>query len=286
MYYLLVMSVLLASFNSIILKESGAIKKETVFKFNFLSSLVWCVLLFFSNTCTLHINSQVIFWGVLYGVAQTGFLWFKTAAMGTGSVSVTTLIGNSSLLISLFVSLILWKESVTSNDIAGLILLGISIFLCTYRKSDKQYTPGWKYYVVFFLLFAASVGIIFKGFGKSGNIEYCGDMMLFSAIIMLFGNFVVTLITKEGSLVISDKKRKRNFLLSAVGSGFLSCLYNRLNIFLAGSIDAIIFFPGFNGGVVLLSTFLSVILLKEKLLILQKIGLFIGAISICVIGIL
>ncbi len=286
MYYLLGLSILAASFNSIVLNRSGASKKETVFKFNFLCSLVWCVILFFTNKCTLQLTSQVIFWGVLYGTAQTCFLLFKTGAMSTGSVSVTTLIGNSSLLISTFVSLALWKEAVTLTDIIGLATLCVSIFMCTYKKSENEYKPGWKYFVVFFFIFAASVGIIFKAFGKSGNLPYCGDMMLFSAVIMTFTSFIISLFVKDRTSENQEKTDTRKFILFALGSGILSCLYNRLNIFLAGSIDGIIFFPAFNGGVILLSTLLSVFFLKEKLLLPQKIGLITGAISICVIGIL
>lgn len=286
MYYVLGLSILTASFNSIVLNKAGVSKKETVFKFNFLCSLVWCVILFFTNNCTLHLNSQIVLWGVLYGTAQICFLLSKTGAMSTGSVSVTTLIGNSSLLISVFVSMSLWKETVTFVDITGLLILCISIFLCTYKKAESGYKKSWKYFIILFFVFAASVGIIFKAFGKAGNLSYCGDMMLFSAIIMTITSFIISLFVKASSAKNQNTEAKRKFLIYAFASGVLSCLYNRLNIFLASSIDGIIFFPAFNGGVTLLSTLLSVIFLKEKLLLPQKIGLIAGTVSICIIGIL
>ena len=287
MYFLLVISIIAAALNSVLLNKSGACEKNTIFKFNFLCSLVWCIILFFANNCNMHINQQVLFWGALYGVAQSCFLIFKTAAMSTGSVSITTLVGNSSLLISTFVSLILWKETVTLTDVLGLALLCLSIFLCIYEKSEKKYSLKWKYYAFFFFILAASVGLIYKGFGKAGNIEYCGDMMLFSSIIMTFINLIVSLVVKGryglNKSVVSNTKR---FLLFSLGSGLLSCLYNRLNIELAGNIDGIIFFPCFNGGVVILSALFSFIFLKEKLSLYQKTGICIGVISICIIGIL
>ena len=287
MYFLLILSVVAASFNSIVLNKSGANNKNCIFKFNFLCSLVWCIILFLTNNCNLHINQQILFWGALYGIAQSCFLIFKTAAMSTGSVAVTTLVGNSSLLISTFASLVIWKESVTLTDILGLALLCLSIFLCIYEKSEKRYSSKWKYYAFFFFIFAASVGLIYKGFGKAGNIEYCGDMMLFSSIIMTLINLIISFGIKEkyrlNKSVVSNTKR---FLLFALGSGLLSCLYNRLNIELAGDIDGIIFFPCFNGGVVILSALFSFIFLKEKLSLYQKTGICIGVISICIIGIL
>lgn len=110
MNYLLAVSVLAASFNSILLSKSGANKRDTVFGFNFLCALIWCVVLFVGNNCRLHINAQIVFWGIMYGTAQTFFLLFKTAAMSAGSVSITTLIGNSSLLVSLLLVLYFGKK--------------------------------------------------------------------------------------------------------------------------------------------------------------------------------
>ena len=66
------------------------------------------------------------------------------------------------------------------------------------------------------------------------------------------------------------------FCIFAVLSGCLSCLYNRLNIYLSGALDAVIFFPAFNGGVIIASTLLGVICLKEKLSRWQTAGIFLG----------
>ena len=82
------------------------------------------------------------------------------------------------------------------------------------------------------------------------------------------------------------KKEKRLFIILALVSGLLSCLYNRLNIYLSGALDGVIFFPSFNGGVVVLSTVVSMIIFKEKLSAKQLIGLLLGISGICIIGIL
>lgn len=75
------------------------------------------------------------------------------------------------------------------------------------------------------------------------------------------------------------------FILYASVSGILSCVYNRLNIYLSGALNAVVFFPAFNGGVIMLSTVLSVVLLKEKLNFRTSIGILLGIAGICIIGI-
>lgn len=136
MYYMLLFSVIAASFNSVVLNKARVRKKEDVFPFNLIVSLIWLIILFIVNKGHISALPEILFWGILYGLTQTCFILFKTAAMSTGSVSVTTLIGNSSLLISIFVSLIVWKEKITAADIIGLAVLAIAIFMCTYTKKS------------------------------------------------------------------------------------------------------------------------------------------------------
>lgn len=286
MYYLLILSIAAASLNSIVLNKAQASGKDEIFKFSFLCTAVWCVVLFAANGFTVRINSQVLLWGIVYGITQTLFILFKTAAMSTGSVAVTTLIGNSSLLISVAVSLIIWREKIGLIDIIGLIMLLLGICLCTYKKTDEGYRPKWKYYAVLFLVFAAGVGITFKAFGKSGNLDYCGDMMFVSSVVMLIAYFSISMLTGGVKVDKPACGNKHKFVCFALLSGVLSCIYNRLNVFLSGSLDAIIFFPSFNGGVIFLSALLSVCMCGEKLAPRQVLGLVLGIIAICVIGIL
>ena len=129
------------------------------------------------------------------------------------------------------------------------------------------------------------VGIVFKAFGKSAAPERADDMMFVAATVMLVCYFICSIFTGAFKPE-TEKSPQGKFMFFALLCGLLSCLYNRLNIFLAGKMAAIIFFPAFNGSVVLLSAFLSVWMCKEKLSAKQKIGILLGACAICIIGIL
>ena len=286
MYYLLGLSIFAASLNSIMLNKSHVNTKNEIFRFNFLCSVVWCVILLAVCRGEIKCSVQVLLWGILYGVTQALFILFKTAAMSSGSVSVTTLVGNSSLLISIIVSMVVWGEKITVVDIIGLAVMAAAIFLCTYEKTDEVFNPKWKYYAIFFLIFAAGVGISFKAFGKSGNLEYCSDMMFVSSVVMLVFYFTACLLSGGFKNENISCGSKSVFVKYALISGVLSCLYNRLNIFLSGSMAAVIFFPSFNGGVVFLSALLSACLCGEKMVKKRKIGLGLGIIGIIIIGIL
>lgn len=266
-----------------------------VYKYNLLGTVVWCIGLFFVNGCTLNLNFDVVLWAILYGVAQTLFNLFKTQAMNTGPVSITTLIGNCSLVISVVACFIFWDERIGFLDVIGLAVLFCGILLSTYKKTSKNasesYNTKWLIYSALFFVCAAGVGLTFKAFSKSASPEMAGDMMLFSSIVMLISYTIICLFTggfkseKEKNINNDSKDEQKLFIIYALCSGFLSCVYNRLNIFLAGELPGVVFYPLFNGGVVFLSMTLSILLLREKLSRKQIVGIIIGIIGICIIGV-
>ena len=281
MYFWLCLSIVAASSYSILLHNFPANEKGNIFKLNFFASLIWLAILFVFNKCTVTLNPEVVLWGVGYGVVQALFVLFKGKAMNAGSVSVTTLVGNASLLVSIVFSSIVWGEKIGIADVLGLALLFSGIILATYSKSNADTDKKWKYYAIVFFLLSAAVGIIFKGFGKSGVSNHTGDMLIVSAAVMTVFYFFMLCVGKDKTLPFSKKK----FLVVALAAGILSCLYNRLNITLSGLMDAVIFFPAFNGGVVVLSGVLSGIIFKEKLSKKQWVGFSLGLLAIFVIGV-
>lgn len=281
MYGWLVFSVLAASFYSILLHNYPGNEKFNIFKLNFFASIVWVVILFIFNQCKIYLNKEIILWGVTYGVTQALFVLFKAKAMNAGSVSVTTLVGNASLVVSIIFSSIMWNEKISWLDICGVILLIAGMFLSIYKKSTANVDKRWKYYVCVFFLLAAAVGIIFKGFGKSTVSNHTGDMLLVSAAVMMFFYLCVLLTTRDRSMPFAKKK----FFVYVLAAGILSCLYNRFNITLSSAMDAVIFFPVFNGGVVIVSGVLSSLIYKEKFSKRQLVGFGLALFAIFIIGV-
>ena len=282
MLYLILLSIVFASLNSVILHKADLSGSTAVYKFNMIGAAVWCVCLFAVNGFKLHIDKTVLLWGVIYGITQALFILFKTLAMNSGAVSVTTLIGNTSLLVSVLFCFLVWQEPINAADIIGLAILMLGIACSTYEKNNENISRKWVVYSIFFLIFAASVGISFKAFGKKGSVNSAGDMML----VMLASYTVICLCVKKRNASRQGFKIQKEFIIYALLSGCLSCVYNRMNIYLASVVDAVVFFPSFNGGVVFLSAFLSVLLLKEKLKLKTAIGIVLGIAGICIIGIL
>jgi glucose uptake protein GlcU len=169
-------------------------------------------------------------------------------------------------------------------QLLGLILLIISVFLCVYQPGKKSFSLKWVIYVFFFFIFASGVGIIFKTFSKYGGNTDLSAMMICSALVMMVAFLIISISYRPENFLKDDTGIKR-FLLYAIISGVLSCGYNRLNAFLSGALHAVIFFPGFNGGVVLVSTIMGILLCREKYNAKKIIALLLGTVSIVIIGI-
>jgi drug/metabolite transporter (DMT)-like permease len=214
--------------------------------------------------------------------------------MNTGPVSITTLIGNFSLVVSVLVCYILWQERVGIFDLLGLLLLLLGIVLATYKRGGEAFGRKWKIFVVIFLLLSAAIGIVFKAFSKTDSSDAAGDMMLVSSFVMMVCYGAMYLAVK-GRRTAEEKSRAgkhhigssglRSFVACALLSGLLSCLYNRFNIYLSGALDAVIFFPSFNGGVIFTSALLGVLCLGERLSRSQLTGILCGILGIILIGI-
>ena len=283
---LLLPSILFASLNSILLHRVKLTAASSVFGLNAIGSLVWLLCLSAMNGFSLHLSRPILLFGILYGMTQALFIFFKLLAMNSGPVSVTTLCGNASLLLSILVCYFAFGEAVTIGDGIGLFLLLAALLLLTYKKSHggASMSARWGIYTFFFLLLGAGVGIAFKAFGRSGLSDATNDMMITAAFVMLLLFSLLWLFFRHKEAKDAPALG-RDFLAIAVTSGLLSCLYNRLNIYLAGVLDAIIFFPFFNGGVVLFSAVCSVLFTKERMDIRKATGLLLGITSIAVIGV-
>ena len=286
MSFLLLPSILFASLNSILLHRVKITTPASVFGLNAIGSLVWLLCLSALNGFSLHVSRPILIFGILYGVTQTLFILFKLLAMNSGPVSVTTLCGNASLLLSVIVCYFAFGEPITFGDGIGLFLLLAALLLLTYQKGrgGAAMSARWGIYTLLFLVLGAGVGIAFKAFGKSGLSSGTNDMMIMAAAVMLliFSPLWLFFRRKEAK---SAPALGRGFFVVAILSGLLACLYNRLNIYLAGILDAILFFPFFNGGVVLTSAVCSVLFTKEKMDVRKAVGLFLGIAAIAVIGV-
>lgn len=281
MYFLLLSSIIAASLNNTLLHKFP--HSNNVYRFNLHISITWLVMLFIMNHGHLTCNKDIFFWGITYGIVQVLFLIFKTLAMSNGPVSITTLIGNCSMLLSIFASVLIWNETLHIGHIIGISLLLCAILLCTKSDKNKAFSKIWLIYCLLFFILCGSVGIIFKLFAASKSHSYRLDMMIISTLTMIL--FLSTAVFFHKDKCSTTESFKHDIMLT-IPCGIFSCFYNLCNLYLSGALPGRTFFPCFNGGVIILSAIFSKQILKEKFTQKQIGGLFLGTIAVSILGIL
>lgn len=276
LYLLLLISIFFAVLNNILYHKLSEIGKYHNFFFTAFSSLVWLAVLAPMADYRAIVKAELLF-GVLYGAVQAMFLFFKMKAMSTGPVSVTSVVCNCSMVLTTIFGIIIFNEHVNIVQILGSALILFSVFLCVDPKSDMEMTLKWKIYCVFFFAFAAAVGVIFKLFSAeegSGS-----NMMSIAAITMVLTLMLLSFIIEKKPILT------RKQAVFAVFCGILSCIYNRINVFLSGALPSVVFFPIFNGSIVLFSSLSGAFIFKEKLSKKQYSGILVGIFAIIVLAI-
>ena len=144
--FLLAVSIVAALSNNLILHTFPLGDKRNNFLFNFICASVWLIIMFAICCPSLSFTLNEIIFGVLYGLTQSAFLLCKSGAMSSGPVSVTTFIGNCSLLISTLAGFLIWNEKISVPQLIGLILLCVSVFLCTYKTDGTSCKKKWWFF--------------------------------------------------------------------------------------------------------------------------------------------
>ena len=279
-YFMLILSIAMASANNLLLhgfNNRGLRGIGDVLLYNSLVSGIWVVILLVLNG-TAPVSFGSVLWGLLYGSVIAAFLLCKMQAMASGPVSITSFVGCSSLLISTAAGVLIFRETVTLLQAIGVMILIIALFLTISPKAEKS-KSGWKIWCALFFLCSGATGIIFKLHQASDNASGADGMMLVAAIT----SAVIFAVT---SVVVSEKQEHtlphipRYALPFVIGCGIVSCGYNRLNLTLSGQLPSIVFFPVFNGTVILLSSLMAAFIFREKLKPAQLAGMVIGTVSL------
>lgn len=290
-YFILAISVSFAVANNFFLRRFNNRDIKNIgdsLAFNSGISIIWGGIILIcgmvSNGGWLIPSTMAAFYGVLYGLNLSMFLLFKCQSIVFGPLSLSSLIGACGFIIATIFSAIYNREQMGFLQILGMCLMVVSIYMCINpEKSKMKLTTRWKVYAFFFFCSGGMIGVINKLFQASAAKEETDAMMLVasltSAVILSVVGLLINKVTGEPVPKVSYRNIKYIGLC-----GFVSCIYNRLNVYLAGVLPGMILFPVSNGCLIFASSILGVLFFGEKLSANQKFGIMLGFISVVLIG--
>lgn len=222
--------------------------------------------------------------GVLFGLATALCAILSMIALESGPLSYTNVIVSCAMVIPALSGMVLYGEVVSGWQYLGIALMVVS-FACAVDGDNKGSGASLKWLLLCLGAFvgSGSVGVMQKLHQNSVHKDELGVFLVIafaaSALFSLALTFYYSRVRGEGITVTRPPKLKKFAIISFVsGVGF--ALVNQINMYLAGVMEAIIFYPVVNGASMILTTAAGILLWKETLSKRQWFGLITGGAAI------
>lgn len=226
-------------------------------------------------------SAYTVIMAMLFAVAIWLNQYFFLKALKCGSMSFTSFIIGTSLIVPIIFGVIVWGEKITVLQIILLAVLILSMALSLNVKTEKI-NVKWLLLSFLSMGFMGIISIIqaaHQGSKHSGElISFLRWAFIFTVAINFIG-WRITEIRQKSSFSI-----KSSAVFQAGLSGALMGAVHIINLYLAGVLPKVVFFPVINGGLIFITLISDLVFFKEKLNIKQWIGITIGTLALCVIG--
>lgn len=245
------------------------------------------VLFFMCTGNVYQISAFSLVMAVVFAVVTIFAQVFLSLAMGCGPMSFSILFTYLGTMIipSVYGMLFLKQHPGVTQWIGfGLMLLSVAMSVDLKQKGPNGMSAKWLLLTVGGFIMWGLVGVCQQIHQSSG---YAGEINAF-----LFYTFIMmTALLLLFFYVCKKRGAEQNYMVKSKAtvfvllSGIANGAINLINLFLAGVMKGIIFFPIVSGGVIILSGIAAIIVFKEWLQKKQVIGVVAGVLAVILLGI-
>lgn len=288
-YLLLILSMLMSVGKALSCKKIGVVSGDfkSLMSTNSGVFLVAALCVFATLIGDLNSILNISSYSLMLSLAFAGVMVFTQAtqsvAMAKGSSSSTILIYSCGFLIPVVWSSFVYSEPISVAQYGGMAILLVALYLIVAPGKMGVFSVFWLVFAVFAMTGSGVTAIIQKVHQHS---DFAHELRVFLMYTFVFCSAMSFLLSKIpfGGKPSSVKGSKR--LTISVVSGLFVGLLNILNLTLAGKIPAVILFPVYNVGGMIMTGVAGALIFKEKNTPKQIWGFVIGCVAIAVIGLL
>ena len=245
--------------------------------FNALCSLFTCLALVIACGGIHPVSAFTLLLSVIYGAALVTAYQTLILAMKEGPMSYTILIATCGMIIPTLFGTIVYREPVTVFQLIGFILMPVGFYFGANPKKSDKINAKWVKYV-FLCFFASGIqGVLQKVMIRSVYSDENGMFLLsaffLSAVLLTVMYFINKDKAKEG------KDFAKKYYTSVI-VGIADAFQHKVNTVLSGVLPSMICYPVINGGGIAGATIVSVLVFKEKLDKMQRLGFLLCVVSI------
>lgn len=286
-YFLLVLSIIFAVcksslYNTYAQKNEPTIKET--FCFNIISYGIAAVIAFIGLLISKDtFSSETVLCAFFYALIVISLQTISITAMRVGAMSTTSICIMYGMIIPSLAGPIFWHEAIGFLQIAGIIMMLISLWLIKGKTPDidKNTSKKWVLMAMIAFVLSGMAGVVEK-IHQSTSAKEERLSFVFIACAFMFAFSIGTRLIARGD---TRKYTHVSAVKLAVMSGLVIGLYSTVNLILSGNLNSMIYYPIANGGAMLLTVLVSVIAFKEHFDKLRMIGTLLGLIGILCLSI-
>lgn len=292
-YLLLFLSTFAAAAKGIMCKKIGhdTGDKRRMFLFNsviflFASSVIFCSLIArISDIFRISAYSFVL--ALLFAFFLLFTQTTEILAMRFGSVSMTMLIYSCGFLIPIFYGRIFLGEPISPMQLAGLFVLLLALVLIISPRKNERFSFPWLIFTALATLSSGTSAVIQKIHQSSVYKDELLPFLFFALLFSSLFSLIAVFFTRGGSYDVGEVKNgKIKTLIFLILGGLCVGLLNILNLRLAGKLPAVIQFPIYSIGSMILTGLCGRFVYKEILSRRKLVGFAVGCVAITVIALL
>jgi len=243
--------------------------------------------LFFMCTGNVYkVSAFSLYMAVIFAVVTIFAQVFLTLAMGCGPMSFSILFTYlGTMIIPTIYGMVFLDQmpSVTQWIGFGLMLISVAASVDLKQKGQNAMTVKWLLLTLGGFIMWGLVGVCQQIHQSSEHAGELNGFLFYTFVIMtvlLMGFFYLCKLRGETQNYMIRSKASIFVLLSGVANGAI----NLINLFLAGRMPGVIFFPIVSGGVIILSGIAAIIVFKEWLQKKQVVGVVAGVLSVILLA--
>lgn len=255
-------------------KNEGRPGASPIYNFYQIVAIFLCWLILFLTDRTFDLS--VLPYAILFALCYTACNICTINALKTGSVMLTSLFGQLSLILVSIWGFFFWNAKFTWTVGVGLVLTAIALWLCLYTGKSGEGTKingKWIRYIFLLVIGNAGCSII----QRTQQMNFDGK----------YGNFLMVVATGISTLAClaiylrSDRRDTKVITRSCwffpVLAGVLNALLNLFVILMATSdLSPSLIYPVLAIGSLIVITVLSLLVFKEKMRWWQWLGVLLG----------
>lgn len=223
---------------------------------------------------------RILPYAIIFAASYLSAGIFGLKAISVGSLSLTSLITNFSLIIPTFYGLLFLGERGSVFFFFGVAALLVALVLVNKSSDSTPITGKWLFYVA----------IAFAGNGMCSLSQtlqqnafqgaYKNEFMIFALLLVVIGSAIMMFTQERKNIKVYVKFGTVKGLACGVANGVV----NLLVMVLLGSMPASVVFPLITGGSIVFTYVISRTAFREKLSKRQTIGFVFGVASIILLN--